>query len=31
MDSSFLLRIGSDIVAEEMRWESEFSSLKNVG
>jgi hypothetical protein len=31
MDSSFLFRIGSDMVGEQMRWGSEFGSLKNVG
>lgn len=28
MDSSFLLRIGSDMVAEELRWGSDFGSLE---
>ena len=31
MVSSFLFRIGSDMVAEEMRWGSEFGSVENVG
>jgi hypothetical protein len=31
MDSSFLFRIGSDMVAEELRWGSDFGCLEKLG
>jgi hypothetical protein len=31
MDSSFLFRIGSDMLAEQIRWGSDFGNLENLG